>query len=537
MNTLLLLLVCTSSVFASKLELPGPVDASMVSFLNASSCAGINAGTAPGLSCWMQQGCVTCETAPNTYTCLNSVSLVNGNIVFANNTCAALNTTYGSHIIYPEDGIFDGMGDWVYKLLDRKEVMIIAADVQQANAAATASVVHIQSSLMNFTNLLTPQNLPEASAALNSVINMTINVEKEMINDLNLVNQKFTDEDILLDKFLQDLFQNLQAIDDARTNATMQKDLVLLVEAVKLHHELAVAFYCEAATRVQQRLVLADILGSVFKGIQILHILTAYQDVINLQIVHLDCLKNVNCSWNSTRETQLQDILNLYIDESFNLLYQAELFKAIVEILGPRIGNLTTRTCMELNYALQDLDEVLTRLESGLKTDIAFLRSRYRDSLGNITKLQLYKDLFLAFIDDVHDIEISITNDNDTNAVAIIWEFIVTTDGIGEAILDLATEFCLYAEPFLNAHCGTQIGGSICVPSEAVTMVKKRQDGTGLPGLPVYSISTTTNADTTSPTGSPSSSHTGSPSSSPASGSSIALSVATIVIAIIAIFV
>jgi len=441
------------------------------------------------LACYLRRGCMACEVDNNVYQCLPTVRYTPSGPVFGNETCRALNTTFGSYRVGPVDCFWEGLGDWIFKLTNRRDIRLWdedIIDIETRTAAYLARIHSIIDPLINQSGAsVSVAEVEEFIARVKLLIsakasNITVEVVDSFARwDIDTAeNNNFTDN----------LRERLYELKVARFSAENSSDLgkaLLTAEYVKAHHTLSTFHYCWAAQRLRERLALHDVLSNLLEDIHIWELFTALQDVNELQAEYNLCLV-LNCTWNGTVAKFITESIATAKLDILQYILEAEEFKAYIDVLTIKVSALVERKCVRELHILADLDAIIKKLESGYYAAIADLRA----DTSNDTTVADIIDVFMDFMEEIEDINATII----TAANHLTWQWRIKQDleSVAEGIVVIGEDFCRALRAYMIAHFGIEPTGHVCDPTSA-QQVKKRQEALDTNQLAVtYGINTQT---------------------------------------------
>jgi len=490
-------------------------------FFNTSlNCSEPAYGDNQALACYMKRGCVACEVAADQYQCLPAVTCNATGPVFANATCAAINTTYGSHLVRPVDVVWEGLdvngADWIRKLTNRRDMRILE------NAA---NLTWIQTDLtiyLTALHVLYDQFDTSNPAVLGSFLAGVANATKARNADIEArweaTEVAWQADEAENKNWTARVFKELAILQqrrEAAENASLISAL-LTAEAVSLHHALAYEHYCFAVTRFQHRLVVLRDIALIIEDVHVLLLLNSLTDIVLFYRDRAVCLQNATlCTWNATLGNEILECFIARRAVAWQLIGDLVEFLAYVDIFQAKVDVLWQLKCVDELDILVDLDNLIVQLNKNIKADITYIRSH----ANNATKFYHIVDMYMDFAYEVEDIFASITNSNDPLASFIQILFTVKSDLIlaSDTLAIVAARFCKSLKPILIAHLGADITTALCDPT-TVTQIqptRKRQDELeSYPPAISLSQSTQTSSSVTTP-GSPTGPPTGSPTGTP----------------------
>jgi len=246
----------------------------------------------------------------------------------------------------------------------------------------------------------------------------------------------------------------------------------LTAQEVLVHHTLSSTHYCFGSERLDHRLTVLGDLSFIIEDVHELVLLSAYNDLVYLVQDKANCLQNATlCTWNATLEAELRFLFNVRKLLAWQLIGDAEEFKAYLDLFGTKVAALVQLKCIDEKVILLDLAANVAFLENGFKADLEYLRSH----TINATKLAYIFDFYMDFVREVEAINASVT----TSALGLSLSFGVISDliNLDDTLVDVAERFCIALKAFIIAHFAADVTvtGHVCNPLSAVSTTKKRQ--------------------------------------------------------------
>jgi hypothetical protein len=439
---------------------------------------------------------MACEVDTDVYQCVPTVRYTSSGPVFGNETCRAINTTFGSYRVGPIDCFWEGLGDWIFKLTNRRDVRLWEEDmidIDTRTAAYLARIHSIIDPLINQSGAVTLEEVDEFIARVKLLISAKAsNITVEVVDSFARWDIDTAENNNFTDNLLERLYDMKVARFSAENSSDLGKAL-LTAEYVLEHHTISTFHYCWAVQRLQERLVLHEVISNLLEDIHIWDLFTALQDVNELQAEYNLC-QILNCTWNGTVAKYITESLATARLDILQYILECEEFKAYIDVLTIKVSALVERKCVRELHILADLEVIIKKLKSGYYAAIADLRA----DTANDTTVEDIIDVFMDFMGEVEDINGTLI----TAANHLTWQWRIKQDleSTAEGIVLIGEDFCRALRAFMIAHFGIEPAGQICDPTSA-QQVKKRQNTLSTnPPSTTYSI--TTQIDGTGSTGS-----------------------------------
>jgi len=493
---LALLFLGTNAIIISPNVTAYPILSNFNLFARAPDCGARIGQDNQCLACYLRPGCTACSVGPSEFVCVPTVQYTLTGPVYGNETCAALNTTYGSHRIGPVDCFWEGMGKWIYKLTNRHDIRLLDADIIDIESLTAINLARIHSIIDPIQNLsvnITPLEVVSFLTKVKLLIEAkAANISVEVINSFAKWDID-TAQNVNFTEGLQDRLNRLKISRFSAENASELNEALITAEFVKVHHTLSTFHYCWAAQRLQERLVLHERLSDLLENVHILILFTTLQDLNEYQSEFnlcpvTDVLLGL-CTWNSTAAKFISEALAEAKITILEYILECEQFKAYLDVLTVKVSALVERKCVRELHLLTNLDAVIQKLKSDYYAAISDLRA----DTANTTTVEDIIDVFMDFMDEVEDINGTIVKAVDH----LSWEWSIKQDwdSVGETILEISQDFCRSLKPFMIAHFGIEPAGHVCDPTTALAYYKKRQNSlSNNPPASSYTMTTQTGA-------------------------------------------
>jgi hypothetical protein len=430
---------------------------------------------------------MACEVDNDVYQCVPTVRYTSTGPVYGNETCRAINATYGSHRVGPIDCFWEGLGDWIFKLTNRRDIRLWdedMIDIETRTATYLDRIHSILDPIQNLSSAVSPAEVEAFIARVRQLIaSKESNITVEVVNsfarwDIDTAqNNNFTDK-------LQERLYDLKVARFSAENSSELDEALLTAEYVKVHHTLSTFHYCWAAQRLQERLALLDVVSNLLEDIHIWDLFAALQDINELQAEYNLYLQNG--TWNATVAKYISDSLVIAKLDIWQYILECEEFKAYIDILTIKVSALVERKCVRELHILADLDVIIKKLKADYYAAITDLRA---DTANDTTVADII-DIFMDFMEEVEDINGTIINA--ANHLTWQWRIKQDLDSIASGIVVIGEDFCRTLRAYMIAHFGIEPAGHVCDPTSAQP-VKKRQNSLSTnPPANTYEITTQT---------------------------------------------
>jgi len=402
-----------------------------------------------------------------------------------------LNPSYPSVIVHPCLALWLDLGSWIWKLVNRRDMRLVAID--EANIM-NQTAINLQNVQKLYDYLELTSNTTNETAANACLADVENKIESRNQNVTSRMNYTITawgvDNQInavWISKEQTDL-NNIQTLREQAENSSEVSSLLTAQTVLNLL-KISNPHYCEAATRLKNRLALMALISIIIEDNHILLLLNTYKDLVTLSKDQMDCSNNSNCTWNATLAAQYKQAFEERKIFAWKLIDDVEAFYACIDVIGLKIVALVTLKCQYELDVLSGLVAIVQQLLNGIKTDLKALRNQCQNS----TKFYFLTDMFMDYANEIQDIAGNVTNPDSTdNFVGFLFRIIYNLLYPDDTLLIVATRFCRSINTYLQALFGLDVKIFLCDPTTAQSYVaSKRQLGLSTnPANDEFTIST-----------------------------------------------
>jgi hypothetical protein len=423
----------------------------------------------PCIDCYLITGCFSCITGSDTIQCLPDIYVESGVIKKGLDYCVSYNTTFGSNYVSPAECMWHGMGDWIYKYVDRLDVIMTVEDQSNLTELVQEDLEKYETLLSDLEELANKTDSTSLLTVIEDVTNLTVTEFDHLVENIDSMNGFWLAEVLRLEYFNLVVDIHLAKLEELRVIAQdLNLTEIQIAEAILIHHELLLPFSCNATTRLQQRLASLRLAALVLENLIIIRLENSTLEVALVRTALAANLTTVEVA------EQLFTSLFEYRNYLWGRLVDVETLKHQVDIFIIKLDSLLERKCVLNIEALYLLEERIAHFKASVFADITIIKSL----INNETRMAIIEDLVYDFIVELKELNVSYST-NFVDHVILHHRIAHLITEIKENIENASKILCDSIRPMLIAHLGLKRTDAICDPSSAtlLTGLLKRQVG------------------------------------------------------------